>query len=197
MDTVGIFALVAGIWVLYAGVIGVNPLTTFQKIIADPSNASKIIAETRANNAVKFQQSSGGDGRSGLDGLKGFEISRGFAQHKREGSVSPGIDFLLPVGTPVPAPVSGTLTFTANAGNYGNLATITRPNGDKIHLAHLSGFNQQMNNTQVNAGQFVGYSGGKKGAPGAGNSTGPHLHIDVQTGAGYVDPATYFTGGIL
>jgi uncharacterized zinc-type alcohol dehydrogenase-like protein len=43
---------------------------------------------------------------------------------------------------------------------------------------------------KVKPGQTVGKSGGKKGAAGAGNSTGPHLHFEFMTENGVkVDPA--------
>lgn len=196
MDTLGIFALVAGIWILYAGVTGIHPLETLQKIIANPSNASAIIAEARSNSTRIQSARNGLSSGDAMDGLKGFEISRGFEQHRKDGSISPGIDFLMPVGTPVFAPAAGTLRLSTNSGGYGNLATIIRDNGDAVHLAHLSELDWTKNGQRISVGTIVGKSGGKPGTPGAGNSTGPHLHIDVLTARGvYVDPAKYLIGG--
>ena len=54
----------------------------------------------------------------------------------------------------------------------------------------------------VKEGQIIGYSGGAKGDPNAGYSTGPHLHFTYWDsslkGVGkehFVDPKPYFTEG--
>jgi murein DD-endopeptidase MepM/ murein hydrolase activator NlpD len=196
MDTVGIFVLVAGIWLLYSGVTGIPPLETFQKIISSPRDASKIIADARAASPKLADRIDAGDGNSGagLDGLKGFAISRGFRQHEKDGSGAPGIDFIMPVGTPVIAPIGGTLEVTPLAGNWGNRVVIVRGNGDRIGFAHLSQMATDKKGQRDSTGTVIGKSGGKAGAYGSGNSTGPHLHVDVTVNGSYVDPAKYFTG---
>ncbi len=87
-----------------------------------------------------------------------------------------GIDFAIPVGTPVYAPHEG---YIANKDNkdkgYGRHVLITSMpyKTDGTHrrttLAHLSSF-ACANGAYVAQGDLIGYSGN------TGDSTGPHLH---------------------
>ncbi len=85
------------------------------------------------------------------------------------------------VGTNLYAPFDGTMRFRV-AGNGGWTATITasdpRLQGLVVELMHLSGVvDLQLGQSRsVVEGDHVAESGGAKGHPGAGNSTGPHLH---------------------
>ena len=101
-----------------------------------------------------------------------------------------GIDISpLPVGTPVVAPEDGTVIDTkedkAKAGLYVKLRS---KDGQRVHsLLHLSRI-ECYNNQTVKQGQRLGLSGGEKGAKGAGNSTGPHLHWSVTVNGQSADP---------
>ncbi len=95
-----------------------------------------------------------------------------------------GLDFAAPTGTPVMSIANGTVTEIGYAGSYGNRIIITLDDGTEIWYCHLSSY-------AVNTGQTV--TGGTViGAVGStGNSTGPHLHLEVRPGAGdAVDPYT-------
>jgi len=54
-----------------------------------------------------------------------------------------------------------------------------------FHLSRIDIANGQ----HVNAGDIIGTMGGAIGHPGAGSSTGPHLHFEVWTGGRDIDPA--------
>lgn len=43
METLGVFIVTVGAWLIYSGVISVDPLKTAQAIMADPANAATII----------------------------------------------------------------------------------------------------------------------------------------------------------
>jgi LysM repeat protein len=73
-----------------------------------------------------------------------------------------------------------TTTSTAVAG-YGNYVTILHPNGVITYYGHLSKIFVQPGQ-QVSRYQIIGLMGGDPGTPGAGLSTGCHLHFGV-TGA--------------
>lgn len=110
-----------------------------------------------------------------------YPISDDWADHIRRGSAG-GIDYVMPVGTPLPAPSDGFVTFLPNNGTGGHTATIRRADGTRTQYMHLSRFVGAART--VRAGEIVGYSGGAKGAPGAGSSTGPHLHTHDLTASG-------------
>jgi murein DD-endopeptidase MepM/ murein hydrolase activator NlpD len=89
-----------------------------------------------------------------------------------------GEDYAMPVGTPLYAPAAG-MARARTAGTGGWTVTITRPNGDTIELMHCSAFvGMRLGGPAVAVltGQRVALSGGRRGAPGAGSSTGPHSH---------------------
>jgi len=192
MDALGVLGITAGIWLVYSGVTGIDPLKVITAIIASPANASAIVRDAKAAVSPVTVGSSGTGTVTGDASTYGsWGISRGFAQHKKDGSGSPGIDFKVPVGTPIPSPVSGLVTFSGpNAGGYGNLVTVTTKDGYRWNFGHVSKFAGK-SNREITAGTVIAYSGGVKGASGSGNSTGPHVHIDVRNPQGVlIDPAS-------
>lgn len=114
-----------------------------------------------------------------------------------------GIDFGLPCGTPLLAPDSGTVRLSSDPRGYGDNIQILVPDGSLWLLAHLSRFDVN-DGAWVEAGQQIGLSGGYPGAPGAGTSTGCHLHLSYgppgylnSRGNGFggmADPQPYLTG---
>jgi murein DD-endopeptidase MepM/ murein hydrolase activator NlpD len=83
-----------------------------------------------------------------------------------------GVDFAVPIGTPVLAVADGTVV-NANWGKaYGNQVIMTAPGGYVIY-AHLNAVRVKPG-TVVKKGQLVGESGN------SGNSTGPHLHLELR-----------------
>ncbi|HZG04819.1 MAG TPA: M23 family metallopeptidase [Streptomyces sp.] len=98
-----------------------------------------------------------------------------------------GIDFAMPVGTPVYSVGSGTVVFAGRSGAYGKAATIRMDDDHYTLFAHLSELSVRTGD-RVRAGSRVGSSGA------TGRVTGPHLHFEVRTGRGYgsdVDPVAY------
>lgn len=103
-------------------------------------------------------------------------------------SVHTGLDFATATGTPIFAIANGTITSAGLAGPYGNLTieTLSDGTGTEIYYAHQS-------EIDVHVGQVVtgGETIGKVGA--TGNTTGPHVHIEVRPGGGDpVDPYPAF-----
>lgn len=98
-----------------------------------------------------------------------------------------GIDFAVATGTSVRSIGPGAVVSAGWNGAYGNEVVIRHADGTHSQYAHLSSLS-------VSAGQSV--SGGTQiGLSGStGNSSGPHLHFEIRTGAGYgsdVDPVEY------
>jgi murein DD-endopeptidase MepM/ murein hydrolase activator NlpD len=100
-----------------------------------------------------------------------------------------GIDIIVPVGTIVVAPEAGTITAQAiQKGGAGLYIKMASTDGKRVHIfMHLSGHIARKGDV-VAQGDELGQSGGKKGDPLAGNSTGPHLHWGVSEGGVWIDP---------
>lgn len=98
-----------------------------------------------------------------------------------------GVDIGTPMGTPVLAAKSGTVTWASWNGGYGNCIIISHGNGNSTLYGHLSGYNVSTDQ-QVTQGQVIGYSGN------TGNSTGPHLHFGIIENNSWIDPLNYLTG---
>ncbi|RSS80899.1 M23 family metallopeptidase [Streptomyces sp. WAC06614] len=98
-----------------------------------------------------------------------------------------GVDFIASSGTSVKAVGAGTVVTAGWGGAYGNEVVIRHADGHYSQYGHLSQLSVSVGQT-VSAGQQIGLSGS------TGNSTGPHLHFEIRTGAGYgsdVDPLAY------
>lgn len=84
-----------------------------------------------------------------------------------------GLDFAVPTGTPVGAVGAGIVTFAGPDGKYGNAVRILHEGGIATWYAHLSSIATKRG-AQVDVGQLIGLSGA------TGNTTGPHLHLEVR-----------------
>ena len=107
-----------------------------------------------------------------------FPITDGWDEHRARGSLG-GIDWGTPVGTPIYSPNPGTVTYEYGSGTGGYIITLALANspGYRIQFLHCSSFNGS--NRTVKEGELLGYTGGAPGAPGAGSSTGPHVHVHM------------------
>lgn len=105
------------------------------------------------------------------------------------GHTNNAADYPVPTGTSVVAADGGTVTWVQHwdgytySGNqsYGNCIKITHPNGYTTLYAHLSQINVTPGQA-VSRGQLIGLSGS------TGNSTGPHLHLEVVGAGGGIYP---------
>ena len=95
-----------------------------------------------------------------------------------------GMDFAAPTGTPIYAAAAGTVTSASYSGNAGNLIVINHGNGLQTYYMHCHAM-------YVSAGQTVS-KGQNIGAVGTtGNSTGPHLHLQVMLNGTPTNPRNY------
>lgn len=107
--------------------------------------------------------------------LAGRKLTSDWATHRARGSLG-GHDFAAPVGTDIKAPGDGVVDYRT-AGTGGWTVRIRYANGWAHEIMHNSVQQFLPNGTHVKAGQHIGESGGAVGSNGAGESTGPHIHI--------------------
>ena len=105
-----------------------------------------------------------------------------------------GVDIALPVGTALYALVDGAVVWAGESGKCGYGVAVRAPDQHaSITYCHLSAIHVRAGQ-QVAAGEPVGRSGGQAGAQGAGNSTGPHLHLHIETPSGRRCPQALLLG---
>ena len=95
-----------------------------------------------------------------------------------------GLDLGAGYGSPIYACDSGTVIIAEYYGGYGNLIVIDHGNGMTTWYGHQSGFAVGVGD-YVERGQVIGYVGS------TGDSTGPHLHLEVHVGGSSQDPEWY------
>ncbi len=95
-----------------------------------------------------------------------------------------GLDIATEKGTPIQAVSGGTVTFAASNGSYGKLVKIDHGNNIETWYAHTNKI-YVTEGQQVNAGDIIAEVGS------TGNSTGPHLHLEIRINGQHVNPQKY------
>lgn len=103
---------------------------------------------------------------------------------RRSRGTHTGIDVATSKGTPIKAAASGTVTYAARKGSYGNLVVVDHGNGIQTYYAHCNSIN-------VSAGQSVSQGQVISTVGSTGNSTGPHLHLEVRVNGVCQNPQNY------
>lgn len=88
-----------------------------------------------------------------------------------------GVDIAVPTGTALYSAVTGTVTKSYYSDSGGNMIVIKNENGWEITFMHMDSRTVYPGDV-IEKGQLVGYSGN------TGNSTGPHLHLQVEDSEG-------------
>lgn len=111
--------------------------------------------------------------------LTKHKISYGFGRYNlpNNGGQHYGVDFVMPVGTPVKAVTGGkVLNASWDPMGGGNTLTIQEPDGKHTQFyMHLNKFNVSKGQN-IKTGQVIAHSGN------TGNTTGPHLHFQRMNG---------------
>lgn len=102
-----------------------------------------------------------------------------------------GIDLHCPVGTPVLSPADGVVEKAwVDLQHGGGLSLrIKADQGPTFGFAHLSDVSVRPGQ-KVKRGEKVALTGGAKGHPMSGASTGPHLHFTLRIGGETIDPTS-------
>ncbi len=113
--------------------------------------------------------------------LVGYTLSAGFGETSYLwSSYHTGQDFSAPEGTEIVSVAYGTVIETTYDSSYGNLVKVQLEDGTQIWYAHQSSY-VVSEGEEVEAGQTIGYVGS------TGNTTGPHLHLEVRLPNGTED----------
>lgn len=117
----------------------------------------------------------------------GYHLTARFGQSSGLWShLHTGLDFAAPSGNPIYAIANGVITDAGYDGAYGNKTVETLPDGTEIWYCHQS-------TISVNVGEPVTQSEQIGTLGSTGNTTGPHVHIEVRPGGGDpVDPYPEF-----
>lgn len=117
--------------------------------------------------------------------LESYTKSAGFgASSYLWSALHTGQDLAAPSGTPIRSVANGIVTEVAYDGSYGNKTVVTLEDGTEIWYCHQTSFLVNAGDT-VRGGETIGTVGS------TGNSTGPHLHLEVRENGRPVDPDTW------
>ena len=110
--------------------------------------------------------------------INGARLSSPFGMRKHPilgfNKMHMGTDFAAPMGTPIMASGSGTITRAKWCGGGGNCIKIKHNSTYQTVYAHMKSFAKGIKvGKKVRQGQIIGYVGS------TGMSTGPHLHYEV------------------
>lgn len=116
--------------------------------------------------------------------VNGSISSRFGARGSSRSSAHTGLDISTSAGTGIRAISAGTVTYAGWKGSYGNLVIINHGNGVESYYAHC-------NALYVGVGQTVDSNTTIAAVGSTGNSTGPHLHLEIRTNGTPVNPQNY------
>ena len=103
----------------------------------------------------------------------------------RSSGLHTGLDIATKTGTPIKAAASGTVTFSGTTtSGYGKYIVISHGNGIETYYAHCSAL-------YVKAGQQVSQGETIAAVGSTGNSTGPHLHLEIRVNGACQNPQNY------
>jgi murein DD-endopeptidase MepM/ murein hydrolase activator NlpD len=107
-------------------------------------------------------------------------VSSGFGM--RGGVTHAGLDIAAPIGTPIRVPLDGVVISSGPASGFGLWVRVQHTDGTITVYGHINRSLVKVGQ-KVTAGQQIAEVGNR------GQSTGPHLHIEVQTPGGKkIDP---------
>ena len=154
------------------------------KAAAERAAAAKAKAAAAAKAKREARQRAIARAHRWVSPVSGYTLTSGFGW--RWGKMHPAQDLACPTGSSVHALSSGTVVFAgwSNEG-YGYMVKIRYWDGTVSWMAHNSRLLVSVGE-EVSPGQLVAYSGS------TGNSTGPHVHLEIHPADGAaVAPRTW------
>ena len=116
--------------------------------------------------------------------IEGTITSRYGVSSRIRKSTHTGLDIAATSGTPIKVVAAGTVIAASYDGSYGKLVKVDHGNGVETWYAHTSKMYVKVGE-QVEAGDVIAAVGS------TGNSTGPHLHLEIRVNGEHVNPQDY------
>ena len=151
---------------------------------ATNTSTSKYAASGSVNTAGTTSSAKANLGIALIRPVSGTITSRFGVGSRIRRSSHTGLDIATSTGTPIAAAASGTVTFSGYKGSYGNMLVISHGNGVQTYYGHCSKLYVSAG-AQVSQGEIIGAVGS------TGNSTGPHLHLEVRVNGVAYNPQNY------
>ncbi|MEV1292565.1 M23 family metallopeptidase [Pseudonocardia sp. NPDC049635] len=148
----------------------VASITKVQEAAAERARAAEAARAAGASSATQASAAAGGGAVSIVAG----RVTSGFGS--RWGSQHMGLDIAAPIGTPINVPIAGTVISSGPASGFGLWVRVQHDDGTITVYGHINRSLVSVGE-RVAAGQQIAEVGNR------GQSTGPHLHIEV------VDPS--------
>ena len=141
----------------------------------------KVKANTKVNTSYSLDFSNTALGIALIRPVSGTITSR-FGARSR--GTHTGLDIATSSGTPIQAAAAGTVIYSGYKGSYGNLVVIAHNDTVQTYYAHCS-------KLYVNAGETVNQGDVIAAVGSTGNSTGPHLHLEIRVNGVAKNPQNY------
>lgn len=158
--------------------------TTPSSAASAGKTATKYEAQGTVNTALNTSNGKANLGISLVKPISGIITSRFGERSRLRVSTHTGLDISAQSGTPIGAVSAGTVTFAGYKGSYGNMVVISHGNGIQTYYGHCSKIFVSVG-TQVSQGQQIAAVGS------TGNSTGPHLHLEIRVNGVAYNPQNY------
>ena len=121
--------------------------------------------------------------------IKGRITSRYGVSSRIRKSTHTGLDISAVQGTDIKVVADGTVMSAKYSGAYGNLVKVNHGNGVETWYAHTSKMLVKAGEV-VKAGDVIAKVGS------TGNSTGPHLHLEIRVNGKHVNPQNYLYNNV-
>ena len=141
----------------------------------------KVVKNKKPNTSKTYDYSNSDLGIALIQPVTGTITSR-FG--RRSSGQHTGLDIANSTGTPIRAVADGTVTYSAYRGTLGRLVVIQHTNSVETYYAHCS-------KLYVTAGQTVKQGDVIATVGSTGNSTGPHLHLEIRVNGVAKNPQYY------
>lgn len=116
--------------------------------------------------------------------IEGGVITSRYGWRRNGTEYHTGLDYGVPIGTPIYAAEDGVVTCAKWSGNYGYLVKIQHAGAYETRYAHCSRFAVNVG-TEVKKGDVIAYVGN------TGRSTGPHIHLEIRHEGNHLNPEDF------